>query len=146
MDNIIPFQQVTTPANNNTDNKWGFPHPDISRIEIYDSGQPNFGHEVFYVRDTRSQCFEVETFEDLWEHFCSPAGYRITFPLGNGLEMTMWKGESSPEKVELSDEQRRHLQDVMAKARACNVVVDRVDNEDGSVVITFDDGCVIEYR
>ena len=140
MDNIIAFQQVTTPANNNTDNKWGFPHPDISRYEIYDSGQPNFGHEVFYIRDTGGQCFEVETFEELWSHFCSPAGYRITFPLGNGLEMTMWKAsESSPEQ-----DRELFLRDVANGVYG--VVVDRVDNEDGSVVITFDDGCVIEYR
>jgi hypothetical protein len=137
MDNIIQFQQVTTPANNNnTDIKWDFAHPEISRYEI----QPNFGHEVFYIRDTGSQCFEVETFEELWSHFCSPAGYRITFPLGNGLEMTMWKAsESSPEQ-----DRELFLRDVANGVYG--VVVDRVDNEDGSVVITFDDGCVIEYR
>ncbi len=134
MDNIIPFKQVATPANGK------FLTPEIARYEITQS----FGSETsMYVRTASSQCFDVETFQELWDQFCSDEGYRITFPIGEGLQMTVWKAKSEAELSAEAKAKADFIQDV--KNGKYGVVTKRYDKADGSVVFVLDDGGVISH-
>ena len=134
MDNIIPFKQVATPANGK------FLTPEIGRYEITQS----FGSETsMYVRTASSQCFDVETFQELWEQFCSDEGYRITFPIGEGLQMTLWKAKSEAELSQEAKLRAEFIRDV--KNGNYGVVTGRYDKADGSVVFVLEDGGVISH-
>lgn len=91
---IIPItQQVNTPA--------------IRKYEITKNHFP--GVEPFYVRTKYGQTFAVDSFEELWEHFCSEDGYRISFPIGDGnYDMWLYKN-SSDEEIEEAVKQAQEI-------------------------------------
>jgi len=96
-----------------------------------------------YVRTRSAQCFDVETFQELWEQFCSDEGYRITFPIGEGLQMTLWKAKSEAELSQEAKLRAEFIRDV--KNGNYGVVTKRYDKADGSVVFVLEDGGVISH-
>ena len=127
MDNNPEMQPVNTPALN------------ITRVETKENLFP--GIEEYYVRDKNGGCFEVPGLEELWNHFISENGYRISFPVdGNKFITTIWREVYlSPEEIaEINAADQEFIQ-------YCNENAELIVEENGKIIYQFPDGNTFEF-
>lgn len=124
MDNNPEIQPVNTPA--------------ITRIETTDNLFP--GVEDYYIRDKNGSCFEVPGMAELFSHFLSDDGYRISFPVDGNKIVTIWR-EIYRTPEEIAEENAATLEFV----EFCNNNAELVMQEDGKAIYQFPDGNTFEF-
>jgi hypothetical protein len=127
MDNNPEMQPVNTPALN------------ITKVETKENLFPEIIE--YYVRDKNGQCFEVPGLTELWNHFTSDNGYRISFPVNGNKEITtIWRNiYRTPEEIAfINAEEQKFIQ-------YCNDNAELIVQEDGKIIYQFADGNTFEF-
>jgi hypothetical protein len=111
--------------------------PEITEMEVKlrSSSMPDY-----YVRSKDGACYDAANFYEVWQHFISDDGYRISFPVAENYQMTIWrKPHYTPEEIAEENAATLELMEF------CNENAELLFQEDGKATYQFPDGKTLEF-